>query len=267
MAASFRQEQVYFSWYGTFFKNILFYFDHIFTQNANSIALLNKIGYTNASKTGDPRFDNVAAISLNPKSFPAIRDHIRQPVMVLGSVWQEDMDLLIPWINQSEGLQFIIAPHDIHKETIRKWQQAIQKPSLTHSEFAGLERPPEWQVLIIDNIGMLSSLYQFARWAYVGGAFGKGLHNILEPLAFGIPVLFGQVKRVSKFPEAAISQQYGCGFSVKSEEELIQTMSQLRDSTAYNQASQAAKALLRDNLGSAEKTIAIIKNEHGRKGN
>lgn len=267
VAASFRKEQVYFSWYGTFFRKILFCFDHIFTQNAASIALLEQIGYKNGSQTGDPRFDNVAAINQSPKSFPTIRERIRHPVMVLGSVWQEDMDLLIPWINQSEDVQFIIAPHDIHAGTIQKWQQAIQKTSLTYSEFNSLENPPEWQVLIIDNIGMLSSLYQFARWAYVGGAFGKGLHNILEPLAFGIPVLFGQVKHVSKFPEAAISQQYGCGFPVKSKEEVFDTMGQLNQDQAYKQASQAARKLLDDNLGSAERTIAIIKNEYGRKGN
>ncbi|WP_162416738.1 3-deoxy-D-manno-octulosonic acid transferase [Cyclobacterium roseum] len=267
VAASFREEQVYFSWYGSFFRKILFCFHHIFTQNATSVALLEQIGYKNSTQTGDPRFDNVAAISLHPKSFPAIRESIRQPVMVLGSVWQEDMDLLIPWINQSEDLQFIIAPHDLHAATMQKWQQAIQKTSLTYSEFERREDSREWQVLIIDNIGMLSSLYQFARWAYVGGAFGNGLHNILEPLAFGIPVLFGQVKRASKFPEAAISQQYGCGFPVQHKEDLFDAMNHLNQIAAYNQARQAAKKLLRDNLGSAEKTIAIIKKEHGRKGN
>ncbi|SEJ05683.1 3-deoxy-D-manno-octulosonic-acid transferase [Cyclobacterium xiamenense] len=266
VAASFRKEQLYFSWYGAFFRRILFRFDHIFTQNTDSLELLETIGYRQCIQSGDPRFDNVAAIRLHPTPFPKIQNTIHQPVMVLGSVWQEDMDLLIPWINQSRDRQFILAPHDINAATIRRWQQAIRLPSLTYSDFSGRENPPEWKVLVIDNIGMLSSLYQFARWAYVGGAFGKGLHNILEPLAFGIPVLFGKVRRVSKFPEAGISKQYGCGFPVQHTQELAEVLERLTEQGAYEKSCLAAKKLLQDNLGSAEKTIAHIKKLEWKEG-
>lgn len=266
VAASFRKEQVYFSWYGAFFRRILFRFDYVYTQNSSSLKLLEKIGYRQCIQTGDPRFDNVAAIRLQPTPFPRIRNSIHQPLMVLGSVWQADMDLLIPWMNQSQDRQFILAPHDINPATIHRWQQAIRLPSLTYTAFESAETPPNWKVLIIDNIGMLSSLYQFARWAYVGGAFGKGLHNILEPLAFGIPVLFGKVRQVSKFPEAGISQQYGCGFPVKNGKELAEVLERLTDAAAYEKSRQGAKKLLRDNLGSAEKTIAHIKTLEWKEG-
>ncbi len=258
IAASFRAEQVYFAWYGGFFKKLLTCFDHIFVQNEASMELLQKAGLKSISMTGDPRFDNVYKTSLQPKSFPEIAQGITQKVMVLGSVWQEDMDNLIPFINQSKDLQFIIAPHDINAGVIENWQKAITLPSIKYSEFGKVEQATAWNILIIDNIGMLSSLYQFARWAYIGGAMDKGLHNILEPLAFGIPVLFGPLKRVSKFPEADISIQSGCGFAVKDEREVITVMDKLSQSADYEEACLAAKNLVNDNLGSAERTVEII---------
>ncbi|SHN20141.1 3-deoxy-D-manno-octulosonic-acid transferase [Cyclobacterium lianum] len=264
VAAAFRKEQVYFKWYGSFFRRLLFQFDHIFTQNSRSKDLLEGIGMTRVAITGDPRYDNVARISAQPKSFPEIRQRITAPVMVLGSVWQEDMDLLIPWINESADMQFIIAPHDIHGPWIQRWERAIQKRCIRYSAY--VHEQSDWQVLLIDNIGMLSSLYQFGRWAYVGGAFGKGLHNILEPLSFGIPVMFGELRQVSKFPEAGISKEYGCGFPVSDKARLAETMNQLMQPEAYQKAGQAARKLLHANLGSAAKTIDIIKQTTWKEG-
>ncbi|MFC4874083.1 3-deoxy-D-manno-octulosonic acid transferase [Negadavirga shengliensis] len=261
VAASFRNEQVYFKFYGGFFRNVLRSFDHIFTQNEYSVELLKKIDCEQCSVAGDPRFDNVAAISRQPRYFPEIEVQIKQPVMVLGSVWQEDMDILIPFINAAENIQFIIAPHDIHSPAMDRWRAAIKKTSLKYSEMQDELPNQAWEVLFIDNIGMLSSLYQFAQWAYVGGAFGKGLHNILEPLAFGIPVIFGKLKKVSKFPEAAISESYGCGFPVDSLASLGRTMGKLHEKEAYQKACRAAKKLLEDNQGSAEKIVSEIKKQ------
>lgn len=261
VAASFRKEQVYFSWYGKFFKDILLRFDHVFVQNQVSQELLDHVGVKNISITGDPRFDNVYKTSLSPKLFPEIEQGIVQKVMVLGSIWQEDMNNLIPFINQSKDIQFIVAPHDIDRETIENWQKAITLPSVKYSEYKNQEQPQAWKVLVIDNIGMLSSLYQFAHWAYIGGAMGKGLHNILEPLAFGIPVLHGPLKKVSKFPEAGISRQYGCGFPVKDKSEIISVIAKLSQEADYVKACKAAKDLVGDNLGSADNTMAIIKKE------
>src|SRR5690606_35637678 len=254
-SASLRPDQVYFKSYGGFFREVLTSIDHIFTQNQQSVALLNSIGYHQVTVAGDTRYDNVHAISQNPKRFPELDAFAQgKRVMVIGSAWEEDMALIIPFINSGTDYQFIIAPHDIHPEQIADWQSRIRLPSLKYSELSGKELAQE-RVLFIDSIGMLSSLYQYARVAYVGGAFGKGLHNILEPLAFGIPVVFGKLKKTSKFPEAAISQDYDCGFEVATATEFQQLLTELEDPDAYQAACEAAGKLVQDNLGSAKKIV------------
>ncbi|HSJ67353.1 MAG TPA: glycosyltransferase N-terminal domain-containing protein [Anditalea sp.] len=255
-SAAFRPEQIYFKSYGGFFRKILKSFDYIFTQNQTSLDLLTTIRFSSASRTGDTRFDNVNALSKSPKTFPDIEKWIDgKKVIVVGSAWQEDMDLLIPLINSSEDYIYIIAPHDIDIKRINQWQSEISKKSSLYSE---LKLQDKSEVLFIDNIGMLSSLYQYAEIAYVGGAFGKGLHNILEPMAYYIPVIFGNLKKTNKFPEAGISQNYGCGYSVSHTDELIEIIKLLEDKNQYKKASEAAKNMVRDNLGSAEKIIKQV---------
>lgn len=257
-SASLRPDQVYFKSYGGFFRELLTSFDHIFTQNQQSVALLKDIGYHQVTLAGDTRYDNVNAISQNPKRFPELDAFAQgKRVMVVGSAWEEDMALLIPFINAGTDYQLIIAPHDIHQEQIADWQKRIHLPSLKYSELSRKNLVEE-RVLFIDNIGMLSSLYQYARIAYVGGAFGKGLHNILEPLAFGIPAIFGEVKKVGKFPEAAISQSYGCGFAVSTAADFQQLVDRLEEEGSYRQACEAAEKLVADNLGSARKIIKHV---------
>ncbi|HSI74405.1 MAG TPA: glycosyltransferase N-terminal domain-containing protein [Lunatimonas sp.] len=255
IAASLRTDQVYFAWYGGFFAKMLLNFDHIFTQNKETAVLLEKIGYSEWTVAGDPRYDNVEAIRLSPKSIPEISEGFQKRIFVAGSVWQEDMDLLIPYINSHSDYQYIIAPHDIRSPHIDDWERAITKPVIRHSQLTANTHSQAWEVMIIDNIGMLSSLYQYARIAYVGGAFGKGLHNILEGLAFRIPVVFGWLKNKSKFPEWEISQSYGCGFAAKDPHSFLEIMEALEGETAYAQACDGAERLLNDNLGSAKKIM------------
>lgn len=257
-SASLRPEQIYFKSYGGFFRKVLGAFDHIFTQNQSSIDLLKGIGYTRATLAGDTRYDNVHAISQHPRQFPELAAFVQgQKVIVVGSAWEEDMALMIPLINSRADYTFIIAPHDIHPAQIEDWQSRIQRSSLKYSELGGNKIDRE-RVLFIDNIGMLSSLYQFAEIAYVGGAFGKGLHNILEPLSFHIPVIFGEVKKASKFPEAAISIRYGCGFAVASASDLERQVQVLEDKEKYQAACKAAEKLVADNLGSAQKIVEQV---------
>ncbi|GGF47636.1 3-deoxy-D-manno-octulosonic acid transferase [Echinicola rosea] len=259
-SASLRKEQVYFQFYGGFFRKVLKCFDHIYTQNVQTQQLLKKIGIPQATVTGDTRYDNVQSISQSPKVFPEIEALFKdKKVMVVGSAWQEDMDVLLPFINSHADYHYIIAPHDIDVGQIAGWQKQIKHQSIRYSELA--DNPSkDINVLFIDNIGMLSSLYQYARAAYVGGAFGKGLHNILEPLAFHIPVLFGKLRKVSKFPEAGISQQYGCGFEVENAEAFEKIVLALDEKETYTKAVAAAEQLVRDNLGSADKIIKGVLN-------
>ncbi len=255
-SASLRGDQIYFRSYGGFFKKILKSFDHIFVQNQQTVELLKNIGFTQVSLSGDTRYDRVKQISENPKQFPEIAAFAAgKEVLVVGSAWKEDMDLIIPFINQNPSFRYIVAPHDINEHQMEDWIMEIKKPSLKYSQLSGQK---EVEVLFIDNIGMLSSLYQFAKVAYVGGAFGRGLHNILEPLAYGIPVVFGKLRKNAKFPEANISIQYGCGFSASNPKAFSAIMAKLENPEIHQLACMAANKLVNDNIGSANQIIDSI---------
>jgi len=254
-SATFRSNQNYFKSNG-FFRKILFQMDLIFTQNSESLELLESIDYKNGVLVGDTRFDRVYEIAKTSKKFPDIESWVEEKkVIVLGSVWEEDMKLLIPLINKVEDYLWIIAPHDLNTEPMRVWAESINKTSVKYSETNTFEGN---SVLFIDNIGMLSLLYQYATLAYVGGAFGKGLHNILEPLGFEVPVIFGTLKNPSKFPEAAQSQIEGCGFSVKTAEDLSVVFAKLNEEKFYKESKLAAKNWVNSNLGAAEKIVREV---------
>ena len=249
IAASFRPEQSYFAWYGKFFRRMLAQMDWIFTQNKASIQLLTSLKITKASLTGDTRFDRVAATAAQPLDFPAIKNWIQgRPTVVIGSAWEEDMSLLIPLIQSKPDWLWIIAPHAIDAVVIDRWATTLGVPFQKYSQW---KEEQSHRILFIDNIGMLSSLYQFAHIAYVGGAFGKGLHNILEPLGFGVPVIFGKLRRASKFPEAAQSQVEGCGFTVADAQELQEVVAKLEQSEFYSQSVTASQNWVKANLGAA----------------
>jgi 3-deoxy-D-manno-octulosonic-acid transferase len=256
IAASFRESQIYFTWYGGFFRNILTSLDWIFAQNQESFQLLHQIGIDRVSLSGDTRFDRVAATAAAPKPLENIKLWIADsPVVVVGSAWEEDMSLLIPLINSKLGYRWIIAPHDLNPGPMDQWAGQIAIDSKKYSEW---EPSDSNQVLFIDNIGMLSSLYQFARVAYVGGAFGKGLHNILEPLGFGVPVIFGKVNRESKFPEAKQAQREGCGFEVSDEAQFYHVFSELEQPEIHQKAKDSAQKWVNSNLGAADRILSLL---------
>ncbi len=249
IAASFRPDQSYFAWYGSFFSKMLAQMDWIFTQNETSIQLLSSLGISQASLTGDTRFDRVAATAAQPRDFPAIKNWIQgRPTVLIGSAWEEDMNLLIPLIQSKPDWLWIIAPHAIDAAVIDRWATTLGVPFQKYSQW---KEEQSHRILFIDNIGMLSSLYQFAHIAYVGGGFGKGLHNILEPLGFGVPVIFGKPIRASKFPEAAQSEAEGCGFAVTTAKELQEVVEKLEQSEFYSQSVAAAQRWVKANLGAA----------------
>ncbi|WP_254423477.1 3-deoxy-D-manno-octulosonic acid transferase [Algoriphagus sp. A40] len=253
ISASLREDHSFFGFFGFFFRQNLFVMDWIFTQNQKSLELLKSIGYAKTSLAGDTRFDRVEATATSPKELPEIRDWVgNRQVIVVGSAWEEDMKLLIPLINSRPESRWIIAPHDLNPEPIDRWRNQLQSESKKYSEW----NPSDTNsVLFIDNIGMLSSLYQFAKIAYVGGAFGKGLHNILEPLGFGKPVIFGKVKKASKFPEAEQSVLEGCGFSVSDEKSLLEIFEKLEKPDFYNKSVDSAQNWVKSNLGAANRIV------------
>ncbi len=256
ISASLREDQSFFGLFGGFFRQNLFAMDWIFTQNQKSIDLLRGMGYSKCSLAGDTRFDRVASTAKSPKDLLEIKRWIEErPVVVVGSAWEEDMRLLIPLINSRPNYRWIIAPHDLNPEPMDRWASQIH---LESRKYSGWSSDHSNSVLFIDNIGMLSSLYQFARMAYVGGAFGKGLHNILEPLGFSVPVIFGKVKKAGKFPEAAQSEQEGCGFSVGDEKVLVEVFEKLEKVDFYKRSVDSAQKWVTSNLGAADRILEKV---------
>jgi len=197
----FRPQQHFFKFYGNWFRKQLKHFTHFFVQNEKSMELLQSIGIFNVSISGDTRFDRVFEISTIKKSFPLIeRFKVSYPLILAGSSWEADEDILIDFMKTGNAdLRYIIAPHEIHKERIQQLQEKLPLQSLLFSEL-NETKVENAKILIIDNIGILSHLYQYATIALIGGGFGKGIHNILEAATFGIPILFGP--NYHKFSEA-----------------------------------------------------------------
>lgn len=226
----FRENQAFFKWYGGFYRNALKTFDYFFVQNESSKLLLQKLGFNNVKISGDTRFDRVVTILERDNTLDFIRQFKNNTTtIVIGSSWPKDESLLVNYINQtSRKVKFIIAPHNIKAEQILELKNSISKKTMLLSEI-GTNRDlslPDYDVLIIDSIGILTKIYSYADISYVGGGFGNaGLHNILEPATFGIPIIIGP--NFSNFAEAvALVHQKGC-ISVSNQNELNDTFSNL----------------------------------------
>lgn len=204
----FREKQVFFKWYGGFYREALKAFSHFFVQYESSKKLLQNIGFTNVTISGDTRYDRVSEILERDNSLPFIEEFINgKTTVVFGSSWPKDEAMFVDFINSSLDTKFIIAPHTFGH--VAALQETITKKTLLFTEKEG-KNLAEYDVIIINTIGLLSKIYSYADVAYVGGGFGtSGLHNILEPAAFGVPVVIGPNHQ--KFPEAvALVQMGGC---------------------------------------------------------
>lgn len=223
----FRENQIFFKWYGGFYRNALKTFDYFFVQNESSKKLLQSIGFTHVKISGDTRFDRVVAILERDTTLDFITQFKNnQTTVVVGSSWPKDENLLINFINNTnDTIKFIIAPHNIKAEQILELQQSITKKTVLFSEKEN-KNLAEFDVFIIDTIGILTKIYSYADIAYVGGGFGNpGVHNILEPATFGIPIIIGP--NYSHFAEAtALVNMEGC-ISISNQNELNETLSNL----------------------------------------
>ena len=221
VAAIFRPSQIFFKPWGGFFREILAQLSHIFTQNDASAELLRGLGLARVSVAGDTRFDTVAATALAPaRPLPLAEAFVADgaPVLVAGSTWPEDLPALAPLLRKhARAMRFIVAPHEVSESHLQEIEAALPGLTVRYSQ-ASPATVAEARLLLIDNVGMLSQLYRFGRFAYIGGAFGAGLHNTLEAAAFGLPVFFGP--RHERFQEAVELVQLGCAFSVQSPQQL-----------------------------------------------
>lgn len=254
----FRPGQPFFKWYGKIWKNILPAFTHFFVQDEDSKNLLAGIGIeNNVTVTGDTRFDRVIEIAEKFEPLFLIEQFCGEnKVIVAGSTWEEDETELIHYVRANPHIKFIIAPHEIDEQNLKDVQKEFAG-SILYSDLA-LNQPVTSNVLIIDNIGMLSRLYRYADITYVGGGFGDdGVHNVLEPAVYGKPVIYGP--EFEKFIEAIELTACGGGTSIASALELEKVLTEFwNDEPLLKSSRESAKNYVYSNSGATKKIIAFI---------
>ena len=249
VSANFRPTQHFFKWYGEWSRTALGKLNHIFVQNESSKELLSFIGITNVTVSGDTRFDRVVDIASQAKSFPLVETFARgSKIIVAGSTWPPDEDLIFRVMERSAiKFKLIIAPHETHPKRIEMLMSKTGIRAVSYSK-ASEASLADANVLVIDGIGMLSSLYRYATLAYIGGGFGVGIHNTLEAATFGKPVIFGP--NFHKFQEARDLLDLDAAFTILNEEELNSAIQKLLgDTSKYNIASQHAGDYVKERVG------------------
>jgi 3-deoxy-D-manno-octulosonic-acid transferase len=257
----FRPDQVFFKWYGGLHRKMLKLVTWFFVQDIDSKHLLQGLGKSNITISGDTRFDRVWANAQQPKELPQIAAFKGQSkLFIAGSTWPADEALLAKLITDHPDWKFIIAPHEIGEEKINHLMVLLPKDStIKYSEISHLTS--HISNLVIDNIGILSSLYQYADIAYIGGGFGAGIHNTLEAAAFGMPVIFGP--RYDKFKEAKDLIELQAAFSINSEEELLKTAGTLMEDEVFRyRTAWASKKYVEEHVGATEAIVKYIKAKH-----
>jgi 3-deoxy-D-manno-octulosonic-acid transferase len=252
----FRENQLFFKWYGGFYRKALYAFTYFFVQNESSKTLLQQLGKTNVLVSGDTRFDRVAAIVEKDNLVDFIAEFKNNtPTLVVGSSWPKDEALLVDYLNQStHALKWIIAPHNIKPEQINSLQQSIQKKTVLFSEREG-KNLADYEVFIVDTIGILTKIYSYADLAYVGGGFGHpGVHNLLEPATFGVPIICGP--HYSHFAEAtALVELSGC-VSIQSAHELQEALDTLvQNADIRHEKGHICQTFVQMNTGATQKII------------
>jgi 3-deoxy-D-manno-octulosonic-acid transferase len=257
-----RENQIFFKNYGGFMRTSLEAFNHFFVQDNNSKELLSSISFKNATVAGDTRFDRVSKILEQDNSLDFINEFKDDKfVIVAGSTWKEDEELLIHYINNeaTEDEKFIIAPHTIKPDAILVLRKAINKKTVLFSEKEGKSLSDK-QVFIIDTIGVLTKIYAVADIAYVGGGLKTGLHNILEPATFGIPVVIGNT--YDKFKEAADLVHIGGCISVKNQNEFTESFIDLKKDESFRKLTGVInKRYIEDHLGATKLIVNYLKDK------
>jgi 3-deoxy-D-manno-octulosonic-acid transferase len=257
VSAKFRRDQVFFKWYGKWYREVLKFFTILFVQNEESRRLLNVIGIKNVEVAGDTRFDRVFNLSHRTVDYPWLESFTGgKKVIIAGSTWERDEQLLISYINNSDhNIRFILAPHEIDERKLMRIIESIDHPTV---RFTDNDKSSylNAKVLIVDTIGHLSSLYRYGKIAYIGGGFGKGIHNILEAATYGLPVVFGPNYR--KFLEAVEMIDKKAAFSINNFEELKSTLDLLTsDEKLLINCSHLAKSYIESNLGATRTIIDL----------
>lgn len=252
VSAIFRPSQLFFKPYGKFFRKILTRYTHIFVQDQSSLELLYKSAIPAVTVSGDTRFDRVLEnVQRRSDDLNVIAQFAEGgDVLVAGSTWKEDEKLLADLLRAQPSLKLIIAPHELKDEKLAQLQQRFFGKGVRYTQISqgGLSGK---QVLIIDTIGMLSLIYRFGKFTYVGGGFGRGIHNILEAAVYGKPVFFGP--NYKKFREARDLKAMGCGIVVKNSQELIHVFNELQMADElYKSLASKSRKYIEDRKGATE---------------
>jgi 3-deoxy-D-manno-octulosonic-acid transferase len=252
----FRNDQIFFKWYGGFFRQILTQVRFFFVQNESSKSLLNNIGIDQVLVTGDTRFDRVAANAAKQHQNTIIEQFVKgNDILLAGSTWSPDEKIIAALLNKS-NFKFIIAPHEIKESRLQEIEATFNNVCIRYSQ-ANVITIAAAKVLIIDNIGMLSSLYQYASIAYIGGGFGVGIHNTLEAAAFGKPVIFGP--NYQKFEEAKQLIALGAAKSIHNTESFMQAIDQLYSNESnYLAACEKSRQFIASGKGASEKIMEKV---------
>ncbi|MDR0420676.1 MAG: 3-deoxy-D-manno-octulosonic acid transferase [Prevotellaceae bacterium] len=253
ISAIFRKEQAFFKIYGGFYRNMLKCFTHLFVQDNNSQKLLKTIDVYKVTVAGDTRFDRVYDIAQQSINIPLIEKFVDgKKIIVAGSTWTADEDLLLKYINENKNVKLVIAPHEIHESRILEICGKLKCSHLRYSQLTE-NNAANADCIIIDCFGILSSIYRYADIAYIGGGFGSGIHNTLEAAVYGIPVLWGT--NYMKFKEARELIACGGGFSVSDYKTLKNTFDNL---IADSSVGQKVAEYVKQNLGATEKILKAI---------
>jgi len=247
-SGNFRPGQLFFRWYGRWYRRLLAFFTHIFVQNEDSMDLLRGIGSKHVSVAGDTRFDRVYELVQTPFIHPALEDFGKgSTLIVAGSTWEKDEQLLSEAFGElPSDVRWIIAPHELSESHIRSLQERFPG-SVLYTELKE-EVPKDCRVVLVNTIGKLSYLYRYGRLAYIGGGFGKGIHNILEAATYGLPVIFGPEHK--KFAEAVELSILGAAFPIGNESELLFTIrQQLENPKLLKTTSQIAANFVSERVG------------------
>jgi 3-deoxy-D-manno-octulosonic-acid transferase len=253
ISSRFRADQHFFQFWGSWFRKQLQCFTEIHVQDNTSADLLQQAGYRFSTVSGDSRYDRVAANASHPTSLPLINHWLGgRKALVAGSTWSEDDAVIFPWL--MEDWVVIVAPHEVTEERIRTIENRCGTSVVRYSTLT--DSSPASQVLILDNVGMLLSAYALGKIAYVGGAFGKGLHNILEPAACGLPVIFGPKHR--KFLEAGELIAQGGGWSIETREDFLGIFEKISQPAILLEKSQVCQQFVHERTGATELVLRSL---------
>ena len=252
VSAIFRRDSIFFRPWGGAWRRALRSYTSIYVQNEESRALLSELGVENVVIAGDTRFDRVAAIARAARQIPLIEKFRGESrLFVAGSTWGPDEEILIELINENRDIRFVVAPHEMNEERISHLASAVRGGAVRYTQVNEDSDFGNTQVLILETVGILSSVYGYAKWGYIGGGFGVGIHNTLEAATFGLPIAFGP--KYKKFKEAYDLISIGAARSISSGEELLAWFAPLRDDQALlEMCSNAARNYTTSNCGATE---------------